>query len=103
MDLVINPFGPLHAACFTLPLLAPGALGGAIPSNDPYETNFTTGQRNIFRITMGFPRSEHLHCPRHVAVPTLASTTVRSVWEPLTRLSAALARFNSPFISSFEA
>jgi len=39
----------LNAACFTIPLLAPDALGGAIPSNDPYETNFTTGQRNIFR------------------------------------------------------
>jgi hypothetical protein len=39
----------LQQSCFTLPLLAPGALGGAIPSNDPYETNFTTGQRNIFR------------------------------------------------------
>ena len=39
----------LNAACFTIPLLAPGALGGAIPTNDPYETNFTTGQRNIFR------------------------------------------------------
>src|SRR4249920_1254151 len=24
-------------------------LGGAIPSDDSYETNFTTGQRNIFR------------------------------------------------------
>jgi hypothetical protein len=39
----------LKASCFTIPLLAPGALGGAIPSNDPYETNFTTGERNIFR------------------------------------------------------
>jgi hypothetical protein len=39
----------LNANCFTLPLLQPGALNGAIPSNDPYETNFTTGQRNIFR------------------------------------------------------
>jgi hypothetical protein len=39
----------LNAACFTIPLLAPDALGGAIPSNDRYETNFTTGQRNIFR------------------------------------------------------
>ena len=28
--------------------VAPDALGGAIPSNDPYETSFTTGQRNIF-------------------------------------------------------
>jgi hypothetical protein len=33
-----------------LPLLSPGALDGAIPSNDPYETNFiASGQRNIFR------------------------------------------------------
>jgi hypothetical protein len=42
--------GPaLKASCFTIPLLQPGALNGAIPSNDPYETDFTTGQRNIFR------------------------------------------------------
>jgi hypothetical protein len=42
----------LNAACFTLPLLAPGALNGAIPSNDPYETNFVDkGQRNVFRQT----------------------------------------------------
>jgi Carboxypeptidase regulatory-like domain/TonB dependent receptor len=39
----------LKASCFTLPLLQPGGLGGAIPSSDPYETGFTTGQRNIFR------------------------------------------------------
>ena len=39
----------LNAACFTLPLLSPGALGGAIPPGDTFETNFTTGQRNIFR------------------------------------------------------
>jgi hypothetical protein len=40
----------LNADCFGLPLLAPGALDGAIPSNDPYETNFIDhGQRNIFR------------------------------------------------------
>jgi Carboxypeptidase regulatory-like domain/TonB dependent receptor len=39
----------LNASCFTLPLLAPGGLGGAIPSNDPYETNFISGYRNIFR------------------------------------------------------
>jgi hypothetical protein len=40
----------LNAACFTVPLLAAGALNGAIPSNDPYETNFiSNGQRNIFR------------------------------------------------------
>jgi Carboxypeptidase regulatory-like domain/TonB dependent receptor len=39
----------LNAACFTLPLLNPGDLNGAIPPGDTYETNFTTGQRNIFR------------------------------------------------------
>jgi len=38
----------LNPACFTLPLITDG-LGGAIPSTDPYETGFTTGQRNIFR------------------------------------------------------
>ncbi|HYW66819.1 MAG TPA: TonB-dependent receptor [Candidatus Dormibacteraeota bacterium] len=39
----------LYAPCFTIPILQPGDLNGAIPMNDPYETNFTTGQRNIFR------------------------------------------------------
>lgn len=40
----------LKAECFTLPLLNPGDLNGAIPTNDPYETNFIQkGQRNIFR------------------------------------------------------
>jgi carboxypeptidase family protein len=39
----------LKASCFTVPLLAPGALNGAIPPGDTYETNFTSGQRNIFR------------------------------------------------------
>ncbi|MFZ0201342.1 MAG: TonB-dependent receptor [Candidatus Sulfotelmatobacter sp.] len=40
----------LNAQCFGIPLLAAGALNGAIPSNDPYETNFIVrGQRNIFR------------------------------------------------------
>jgi len=39
----------LKQSCFTLPLLQPGDLGGAIPPGDLYETNFTTGQRNIFR------------------------------------------------------
>jgi hypothetical protein len=40
----------LDASCFTLPLLPEGGLGGAVPSNDPYETNFiANGQRNIFR------------------------------------------------------
>jgi hypothetical protein len=36
--------------CFTIPLLNPGDLGGAIPSSDPFETTFIShGQRNIFR------------------------------------------------------
>jgi len=40
----------LRARCFGLPLLNPGDLNGAIPANDPYETNFIDhGQRNIFR------------------------------------------------------
>ena len=40
----------LNPSCFSLPLLSPGALNGAVPSNDPYETNFIDhGQRNIFR------------------------------------------------------
>ena len=40
----------LKASCFGLPLLNPGDLNGAIPANDPYETNFIShGQRNIFR------------------------------------------------------
>ena len=51
-----NPADPnsyaLKASCFGLPLLSPGALNGAIPANDPYETNFIDhGQRNIFRQT----------------------------------------------------
>ena len=39
----------LKSSCFTLPLLNPGDLGGAIPAGDTFETNFTNGQRNIFR------------------------------------------------------
>jgi hypothetical protein len=40
----------LKPSCFGLPLLSPGALNGAIPGNDPYETNFIDhGERNIFR------------------------------------------------------
>jgi hypothetical protein len=51
-----NPDDPnsyaLKASCFGLPLLNPGDLNGAIPSNDPYETNFiASGERNIFRQT----------------------------------------------------
>jgi hypothetical protein len=39
----------LKSSCFTLPLLQPGALNGAVPLSDTFETGFTTGQRNIFR------------------------------------------------------
>jgi hypothetical protein len=39
----------LNSSCFTLPLLNPGDLNGAIPAGDTFETNFTSGQRNIFR------------------------------------------------------
>ncbi len=39
----------LNPLCFSLPLLAPGALGGAIPAGDTFETNFTSGLRNVFR------------------------------------------------------
>jgi hypothetical protein len=40
----------LKPQCFTIPLLNPGDLNGAIPANDPYETTFIShGQRNIFR------------------------------------------------------
>jgi hypothetical protein len=39
----------LKASCFTIPLLQAGGLNNAVPTSDPYETDFTTGQRNIFR------------------------------------------------------
>src|SRR5208283_4842852 len=39
----------LKPNCFTLPLLPAGGLNGAIPPDDPYETGFASGQRNIFR------------------------------------------------------
>jgi hypothetical protein len=39
----------LKTSCFTVPLLAPGSMGGAIPTSDTFETDFTHGQRNIFR------------------------------------------------------
>ncbi len=37
----------LKASCFTLPLVSPGTDG--VPQGDPFETTFSTGQRNIFR------------------------------------------------------
>jgi len=47
----VNPSIPaLDPSCFGIPLLSEGGLNGAIPTNDPYETNFiANGQRNIFR------------------------------------------------------
>ena len=43
-------FPALKSNCFDVPLLAPGALNGAIPAGDTFETNFVAnGERNIFR------------------------------------------------------
>ncbi|KAA6463015.1 hypothetical protein DYQ86_06695 [Acidobacteria bacterium AB60] len=39
--------GALKASCFTVPLVAEGTSG--VPIGDPFETQFTKGQRNIFR------------------------------------------------------
>ncbi len=39
----------LKPQCFGIPLIPAGGLNGAIPKSDPFETTFTTGQRNIFR------------------------------------------------------
>ena len=39
----------LKSSCFTVPVLAPGSYNGGVPSTDPFETDFTHGQRNIFR------------------------------------------------------
>lgn len=39
--------GALKASCFTVPLVAEGTDG--VPIGDPFETQFTKGQRNIFR------------------------------------------------------
>jgi len=40
------------------PLLAPGDLNGAIPPGECVETNFTTGQRNIFRQRLAQKRTD---------------------------------------------
>jgi hypothetical protein len=49
-DAFFNPEATaLKASCFTLPLLSPNDLNGGIPAGDTFETNFTSGQRNIFR------------------------------------------------------
>jgi hypothetical protein len=46
-----NPLNDTGAAlktnCFTVPLLQPGEMG--VPQGDTFETNFISGQRNIFR------------------------------------------------------
>jgi Carboxypeptidase regulatory-like domain/TonB dependent receptor len=49
-DAYFNPTATaLKPSCFTLPLLNAGDLNGGIPQGDTFETNFTSGQRNIFR------------------------------------------------------
>ncbi len=37
----------LKPTCFQIPLIPPGTMG--VPNGDSYETNFTSGERNIFR------------------------------------------------------
>ncbi len=37
----------LKATCFSVPILQPGTMG--VPNGDDFETNFTSGERNIFR------------------------------------------------------
>ncbi len=37
----------LKASCFQIPIIQPGTLG--VPQGDDFETNFTSGERNIFR------------------------------------------------------
>ena len=37
----------LKSSCFTIPLIPQGTMG--VPNGDDFETNFSTGQRNIFR------------------------------------------------------
>ncbi len=39
----------LNENCFTLPLLQPGDLGGAIAPGDTFETNYSQDGRNMFR------------------------------------------------------
>ncbi len=39
----------LKSSCFTIPLIQQGTMG--VPQGDIFETNFTSGQRNIFRQT----------------------------------------------------
>jgi hypothetical protein len=46
----INYAPALNPQCFTVPLVTSSSpLASAIPAGDTVETNFTTGQRNIFR------------------------------------------------------
>jgi Carboxypeptidase regulatory-like domain len=37
----------LKASCFTIPIIQPGNMG--VPNGDDFETNFISGERNIFR------------------------------------------------------
>jgi hypothetical protein len=46
----VNYLPALNPQCFTVPLVTSSSpLAAAIPAGDTVETNFTTGQRNIFR------------------------------------------------------
>ena len=48
---VNSEYTALKANCFTIPTIGAGDPNYGTPSNDPYETTFTAGQRNIFRQT----------------------------------------------------
>jgi hypothetical protein len=56
----------LDSSCFSIPLLHPGDLAGAIPAGDDFETNFTNGQRNIFR--QAYQRRADMSLVKNVAV-----------------------------------
>ncbi|HKD62156.1 MAG TPA: hypothetical protein VKB47_16965 [Terracidiphilus sp.] len=42
-----NTGAALKTECFNVPLVTPGEMG--VPAGDTFETNFISGQRNIFR------------------------------------------------------
>jgi hypothetical protein len=46
----VNYAAALNPACFTVPVVTPSSPKySAIPAGDTFETDFTSGQRNIFR------------------------------------------------------
>ena len=54
----------LKSSCFTLPLLNPGDLGGAIPNDDLYETNFTERAAQHFPASLAKAR-RYVDCQEH--------------------------------------